>query len=268
MKAALQGPLMAHPAAWGPLGSTGGRLAVMWHWRSLRPLLLAVLIGPPVGLAAEQVQAQSPQRGATSLSTGSPAVDIQVHALFGGMAVLAINGERVRLRDGELGPGGARLLAATTSGARIEVDGRVRTLTLQDARFGGEFSAPAGRRERVHPDSRGSYTASGAINGRAVTFLVDTGASLVAINEEDARALGLSSTRGTQPLTLETAQGIVVGRALTLDSVRLGGIELRRVEAVILPGRFPREPLLGMSFLSQLDWRSEAGVLVLETRNR
>lgn len=229
---------------------------------------LAFLVGVAGNTAVAEADNGPP---ATGYPVAAPtAVDVQVHALFAGMAVLAIDGERVQLRAGETGPRGVRLLAASPAGARIEVDGRVKTLTLHDARFGGDFASPPvapPRRERIHPDARGAYTAAGAINGRAVTFLVDTGASLVALNEEDARALGLSSSRGTRPVTLETAQGVVVGRALTLDSVRLGGIEQRNVEAVILPGRFPREPLLGMSFLSRIDWRGEGGVLVLEARS-
>ncbi|NKC11138.1 MAG: TIGR02281 family clan AA aspartic protease [Gammaproteobacteria bacterium] len=106
----------------------------------------------------------------------------------------------------------------------------------------------------------GHYVASGTINGLPVVFLLDTGATSVAIPREVADSLGLK--RGT-PIVVATANGRAKGYLTRLDRVGLGAIELRNVEGVIAPGMGSNEVLLGMSFLEHLDWRREDGRLVL-----
>lgn len=106
----------------------------------------------------------------------------------------------------------------------------------------------------------GHYVAEGEINGRYVTFLLDTGATWVALPTGLARELGLK--RGAA-VTLHTANGAAVGYQTRLDSVRLGPIEMRDIAALAADGMDADTVLLGMNFLKQLEFTQRGGELVL-----
>lgn len=108
-------------------------------------------------------------------------------------------------------------------------------------------------------DRQGHFVANGSINGSAVTFLVDTGATLVSVPEGLANQLGLERQA---PIRLQTAAGNVQGWLTELDEVRLGDIVQRRVRAAINPGRHDTV-LLGMSFLRELEMTQRDGELRL-----
>ncbi|MBA1265737.1 retropepsin-like aspartic protease family protein [Stutzerimonas sp. NM35] len=107
---------------------------------------------------------------------------------------------------------------------------------------------------------QGHFVASGRINGEAVVFLLDTGATDVAIPAEVAGRLGLA--RGA-PILLQTANGQTTGYRTVLDSLSLGDIVLRDVRAIVAPGFDGEQILLGMSALKQLEFTQRAGTLVL-----
>ena len=109
-------------------------------------------------------------------------------------------------------------------------------------------------------DRAGHYRFPGWINGRPVRFLLDTGATQVAIPSAVAERLGLQ--RGA-PIIISTANGRATGHRTRLDSLRLGDIELRDVAALIAPGMDGDEVLLGMSALKQLEFSQKGGTLVL-----
>lgn len=106
------------------------------------------------------------------------------------------------------------------------------------------------------------YLADGSINGEPVRFLVDTGASSVALSRSLAQRIGVEATARTQ---VSTANGVVNAGAARLDSVQLGPIEVRDVLAVIVPN-MDDEVLLGMSFLRELDFERRGGDLILRRR--
>jgi aspartyl protease family protein len=122
--------------------------------------------------------------------------------------------------------------------------------------------AEDGRQEVVlERNARGHYVADGQINGRPVTFLLDTGATDVAVPEGLADRLGLE--RGGGGIS-QTANGPIAVWQTTLDRVRLGSIELNGVRASIVPSMAARDPvLLGMSFLRQLEFVQRDGQLTL-----
>ncbi len=107
----------------------------------------------------------------------------------------------------------------------------------------------------------GHYRATGYINNREVEFMVDTGATTVAVPASLEAHLGLH--RGV-PVEVSTANGIVGAFLTRLDSVRLGMIELRDVKATINPSLDGNEVLLGMSFLKQLEFTQRGDSLILE----
>ena len=107
---------------------------------------------------------------------------------------------------------------------------------------------------------QGHFVADGQINGKPVTFLLDTGATDVAIPSALAENLGLS--RGA-PVALLTANGQTTGYRTVLDSLSLGDIVLHDVRAIVAPGFDSEQILLGMSALKQLEFTQRAGTLVL-----
>ncbi len=113
---------------------------------------------------------------------------------------------------------------------------------------------------RLESNIQGHFVADGLINGQPVTFLLDTGATDVAIPAELAEELGLA--RGA-PVRLQTANGQTTGHRTVLDSLALGDIVLLDVRALIAPGFGGEQVLLGMSALKQLEFTQRAGTLVL-----
>jgi aspartyl protease family protein len=113
-------------------------------------------------------------------------------------------------------------------------------------------------------DRSGHFLAEGEINGRAVVFLVDTGATDVAISEKTARAMGLEF--GPR-ITVMTAAGPSAAWRTRLDQVSLGSLALKNVRATITPG-LGGQALLGMSFLQYFNLRQEGDQLVLESGNQ
>lgn len=111
-------------------------------------------------------------------------------------------------------------------------------------------------------NAMGHYLANGEINGKEVTFLLDTGATNVSIGEHLSSKLGL--TPG-QSYRAQTANGTVIVAATTINELKLGGITLRNVEASLNPGLGSDEILLGMSALKQLQWTQRGDVLTIST---
>lgn len=198
------------------------------------------------------------------LSAGSAAgTDVQVVGLFPNKAVVLVDGRRHVLAVGETTPGGVRLLDADSGGALLEVDGERRYFPL-GGRIGTTYRAPESTTVQVVRDNAGMYTTVGSINGRTVDFLVDTGASTVAISAVEARRLGIAYRLDGAPIRVKTASGQADAWALRLDSVKVGGIELRNVDAVVIEASSPEHALLGMSFLGRIKTRHEGNVLFLE----
>jgi aspartyl protease family protein len=109
----------------------------------------------------------------------------------------------------------------------------------------------------------GHYVAPGFINGIAVIFLVDTGATYVAVSSSLADKAGLQ--RG-MPAQSRTASGVVRSWLTEIDQLQLGPIEMRDVRATILPSMPDDEVLLGMSFLKHLTLKQQDGELVILPR--
>ncbi len=113
---------------------------------------------------------------------------------------------------------------------------------------------------RLESNVQGHFVADGRINGESVTFLLDTGATDVAIPAELAERLGLP--RGAAVM-LQTANGQTTGYRTVLNSLGLGDILLHDVRALIAPGFGGDQVLLGMSALKQFEFTQRAGTLVL-----
>ena len=118
--------------------------------------------------------------------------------------------------------------------------------------IGGVFSPPPAQPRVSLWPSDGMYLTNGSINGYGVDFLVDTGASAVAINAATAKRLGIDYLNAPK-IGVRTASGTDVGYQVNLDSVQLGDIIRFNVMAIVIDGPEPQRALLGMSFLRDLD---------------
>ncbi|HKS19766.1 MAG TPA: TIGR02281 family clan AA aspartic protease [Bradyrhizobium sp.] len=114
-------------------------------------------------------------------------------------------------------------------------------------------------------DRRGHFQADGRIDGQRIDFMVDTGASVVALNETSAARFGLRPSRGDYNATVNTANGTIKAARARIAMLDVGGLIVRDVEAMVLPDEALSENLLGLSFLSRLKRFEYAnGKLVLE----
>jgi aspartyl protease family protein len=114
-------------------------------------------------------------------------------------------------------------------------------------------------------DARGHFSADGRIDGQRINFMVDTGASVVALNEKSAARFGLRPSRNDFNATVSTANGTVRAARTRLAMIELGGLVVRDVDALVLPDEALSENLLGLSFLSKLKRFEYAnGRMVLE----
>ena len=192
---------------------------------------------------------------------------VQVVGLFPGAAVLLVDGQRKLVRNGQTGPGGVRVINADAKGALLEVDGLQRSYALsREYNQAGPGAGPQRAQLSISRGAGNHYWVAGSIQGHPAQFLVDTGATSVAMNESQARRLGIDYRVQGRPIVAGTAGGNVRGWQVRLDSVKVGGLEVLGVEGVVLEGDSPREVLLGMSFLSRVSWREENGVLQLESK--
>ena len=113
--------------------------------------------------------------------------------------------------------------------------------------------APAGPRSvSIGRDHRGHFQANGRVDGRQVSFMVDTGASVIALTERDADRLGIRPSRNGFTASVSTANGIVRAAPVMLNSVDIGGLVVRDVRALVVPGGALNENLLGLSYLTRL----------------
>jgi aspartyl protease family protein len=111
--------------------------------------------------------------------------------------------------------------------------------------------APGGATE-LRRAGDGHFYAPVTVGTRAITMLVDTGASVVALTGEDARATGVLWNAGQLAVVAQGAGGPVRGVAVTVERMRLGGHEARGVAAVVIPEGLPIS-LLGQSFLKDVE---------------
>ncbi|RZI81666.1 MAG: TIGR02281 family clan AA aspartic protease, partial [Rubrivivax sp.] len=112
--------------------------------------------------------------------------------------------------------------------------------------------------------SGGHFMPQGAINGRSSQFLVDTGATLVAMSVSDAQRMGIKYQDG-QPMRVSTANGVVTAYRVTLNSVRIQDVEIFNVEAAVSPQAMPFV-LLGNSFLSRFQMKRDNDTMTLTKR--
>ena len=191
--------------------------------------------------------------------------DIVVQGLFSGKAVVQIDGQRRVLSPGQTSPEGVKLISADTHQAMLEVGGKQQSYTMGSA-VSLNFTQAETVEERVFADDRGMFMSVGSINGQTVQFLVDTGATSIAMNTTQAKRLGVRYELDGEKSTASTASGFVTAYRVRLKSVSLGKIRKRNIEAMVIDGQHPGPILLGMTFLGGLQVEKSGNTLTLKSR--
>lgn len=194
------------------------------------------------------------------------AQDVSLAGQMGRKALLVVGGQPVTLAVGESARG-VKLLQLDADGAVVEAGGQRLVLRPGGgtARVAGSGGVVSGAREIVIPVGPGGhFVTQGAINGRPVNFMVDTGATLIALGQAEAERLGIAWRNG-EPGLVQTANGTATAYRVTLSRVRVGEVEVSHVQALVVPQAMPLI-LLGNSFLTRFKMQRDSDVLRLEAR--
>lgn len=198
------------------------------------------------------------------LTAAAPALaaDVNVVGFFGNKALVSINGGQPRTMSvGQRSAEGVLLVAVDRETATFEVDGKRRTLKM-----GQHAAATSGGNGSVtlKADGRGHFFTDGQVNGGTVRFLVDTGATTIALPSADARRLGIDYINAPR-FIMNTANGQAIAYKVTLDTVRIGDISMNGVDAMIMDGGLS-VALLGMTFLNRTEMKRDGETMVLTKR--
>jgi aspartyl protease family protein len=194
------------------------------------------------------------------------AQSVTLTGTIGSRAILVVDGGAPKtVAVGETFQG-VKLLALQGGQATVEVGGKRMALRMgAPISIGGNGGGGgSGTRIVIPMGSGGHFMTQGTINGKAVSFLLDTGATYVSMSEADAQHIGLDYSKGEMG-QMSTANGIVQVRRVRLDSVRIGDVEVYGVEAIVSPQPMPNM-LLGNSFINRFSMRRDADQMVLEKR--
>ena len=198
-----------------------------------------------------------------SLGAGAADTSVRVIALFPDKALLQVGEQQKIVSKGETFEG-VLLESASGRGAVVIIDGDRQTLGLNQS-IAGNFKKPTLTRMKIYPDSHGMFYVRGKINGLVTRFLVDTGATFVTMSGRHANRLKIDYRQGSYG-SAQTAAAIVPVWRIKLDSVSIGGIELRNVEASVISGDQPFDVLLGNSFLRRTNIQQAGSALEIEKR--
>jgi len=194
-----------------------------------------------------------------SSADSSAIAQIEVQALMPGMVVLMIDGSRATLKTGDKSQG-VKLISSTTKTAVLEINGEKKNYQLGTA-ISTNFTPRELITERVVFDDHGMFRSYGSINGQSVSFLIDTGATTVAMSAKEARKLGIQYRIEGTPTTARTASGIAEAWSVQLKSVRLGKLLEHNVRGLVIDGNHPSQVLLGMTFLNRMKVEKEGNIM-------
>jgi aspartyl protease family protein len=194
------------------------------------------------------------------------AQSVALQGMLGSKALLIVDGSAPKTVGVGETHKGVKVLATTGDQATLEINGKRHILRVGDApaSVGQGNASPRGSKIVLTAGTGGHFLTQGAINGRAVQFMVDTGATNVAMGAVEAERIGIDYKKG-QLSRGSTANGVVTAYVVRLASVRIGDVEVYDVEAAVLPSGMPHI-LLGNSFLTRFQMTRHNDQLVLERR--
>ncbi|WP_047553332.1 retropepsin-like aspartic protease family protein [Methylotenera sp. G11] len=201
---------------------------------------------------------------AALLLSGNVSAETQVNivGLFSNMAVVMVNGGKPKTLSAGQSIDGVKLLAADSQSATLLIEGKTKRLGMGQALSMGDSSASGSPSVTLYADAQGHFLSECKINGAPLRFLLDTGATTVALNSGDAKFAKIDYKRG-EPVQVSTANGVVTAYRVTISNLQIGGITLNQVQGSVLEGGSPSVVLLGMSALNRLDMKRQDIMMTL-----
>ncbi|MGQ0441836.1 MAG: retropepsin-like aspartic protease family protein [Methylophilaceae bacterium] len=198
---------------------------------------------------------------------------VNVVGLFSNKALVTINGGSPQSLSAGQTNNGVKLVSADSNSATFIIEGKRQVLKMgqavavarsataaADGSAGGTNSPVS-----LYADSAGHFYGNLSINGASLKYVVDTGATAVAINSGDAKYAKIDYEKGQQ-VTVSTANGEVPAYLVTLNTLKIGTIILNNVQAVVTEGGSPPIVLLGMSAQNRLDIKRENSIMTLSKK--
>lgn len=201
---------------------------------------------------------------ALGLASGfAAAQDVGLAGIMGSRALLMIDGGEPQAVATGQSLAGVKVVSVHGDQAVVEIGGRKRPLRVGQHAIGAAAADGSGTIVMT-ADNQGHFYVTGSVNGAAVRFMVDTGATMISLGATDARRIGLDFNRGQKAMT-QTANGQTVVSKVKLDTVRIGDVTLHNVDALIHQNEMPMA-LLGMSFLNRMEMQRDGGTMTLRKR--
>ena len=188
---------------------------------------------------------------------------LNVVGLFSGKALVSINGSAPQTISAGQTKNGVKLIAADSESATFLVEGKRQTLKMGQAASVAGNAGPANNTPvSLYADSRGHFTGNMSINGASLKYLVDTGATTVALNSGDAKFAKIDYEKG-EKVPVNTANGVVTAYLVKVNTLKIGTIILNDVDVIVNEGGSPEIVLLGMSALNKLDMKRDNSIMTL-----
>ena len=200
-------------------------------------------------------------------TTSAQSQSVTLTGMVGSKALLIVDGSEPKIVAAGESYKGVKIVSTAGDTAVIEISGKRYNTRIGDSPAsvgGGGGGSGSGSKIVMSMGSGGHFMAQGSINGKATQFMVDTGATAVSLGAAQAKQMGLDYTAG-KPVRMNTANGQTMGYLMTLNSVRVGDVEVFNVEAIVAQQSMPFV-LLGNSFLTRFSMRRDSDQMVLERR--
>jgi aspartyl protease family protein len=200
------------------------------------------------------------------LAPAAWAQSVGLSGMLGGKALIIVDGappKTVAVGDSYKG---VKIVSTQGDQAVVEIGGQQHTLRVGDApaSVGGGGDMGGGTRIVLTAGDGGHFFTLGQINGKSTQMVVDTGATVVSLSQQDAQRLGVNYQSG-QLIRMSTANGTIPAWHIKLSSVRVGDVTVHGVDAVVSSGSMPYV-LLGNSFLTHFQMTRANDQMVLEKR--
>ncbi len=187
---------------------------------------------------------------------------VNIVGLFSNKAVMMINGGKpITVSVGQT-VDGVKLLAADSGSAKLLIEGKATTLGMGQAASVAEVTSNVNPSVTLYANAQGHFISDCKINGASLKFLIDTGATTVALNSGDAKFANIDYKKG-EPIQVGTANGVVTAYRVTIGNLKIGGITLSQVEGSVLEGGSPSVVLMGMSALNRMEMKHQGASMTL-----
>lgn len=196
---------------------------------------------------------------------------VNVVGLFNNKALVIINGGSPQSLSAGQTSNGVKLISADSTSGTFIVEGKRQVLKMGQAASVAAGAAPAASEGgtnspvTLYADANGHFLGNLSINGVSLKYLVDTGATTVALNSGDAKYAKIDYEKG-QRVNMSTANGMVSAYLVTLNTLKIGTIVLNNVQATVNEGGSPAVVLLGMTAQNRLDLKRENSILTLSKK--